>query len=199
MAKYCKGGNLVPEGATQWPIPALPGGEGEQQCIASGGTVVEEGSTGGCGSAASAQKNLGAGNPGLQGVVDGAFVAALQLRESLAGSPAVRELDVINEAEELPGVIAGNDAISERLAQAVGMASSLAVDLLKGGGGPGAAIPYSEGLHDWLSGLASDVRGEVADDDVKAAIDSFVERLGSHVGTPIGDVYRSMRGEAAGA
>ena len=192
MVKVCKGGSLVPEGATSWVIPYTLHGEGETQCVQSGGVVVEEGGGGGCTSAQAAQTRVGPGNLGLEGMVNGAFAPALRLRESVASSDMVRDLDLVNASPEVAAAIEQDSGISERLGQAVGMASGFALDLLLGATDRSSGVPYSAELHEWLTAVAYDIRDKVESTEVREALDRVVNRMSEHVGAPVGEVYRTL-------
>jgi len=197
MAKVCKGGNLVPAGQTQWAIPYTASHEGETACINSGGAVVEEG--GGCGSTSSAQNRSAAPDPGVEALVEGAFAPARRLRESLAGSAFIDDLDVINNAPDVPRIIAEDSSIIERLSQVVGMVSGFAVDLLVPAHDEPIGVTYSAELHEWFTLLANDLQYQLEDDEVNAAIDRVISRMGAYEGSSVGAIYRSLRTDATNA
>jgi hypothetical protein len=192
MAKVCKGGFHAPDG--EWQIPYSPYGEGEKACVDSGGTVVEQG--GGCGSTSAMQRVAPPGaQTGDDGLVNGAFAPALKLRDSLVGTDLVRDLDLINDSPEVPEIITANPAIAQRLGAIVSIASGVSVDLLLGDDPIG--LTYSEDLHKLLTDVATDVRAEVTDEQVATAIDNVLARMEGYLGAPVGDVYRSLRGQVS--
>jgi hypothetical protein len=197
MTKICRGGTSQTEGQTTWTIPYTPHGEGEATCTLGGGVVENTG--GGCGSASSSQGTgtVGGGTVGNLALISGAFLPALALRDSLAGSQLVRDLDVINEHHDLPRIIAGDAAISAGLGEAVGMAAGFAVDLLLDTGAPAVGLPYSASLQEWFAELAGRVRCELEDETVVAAVDRVVALMESYVGSSIREIYGTLRDEAA--
>jgi hypothetical protein len=189
--KVCRGGNLVPEGETEWAIPATAYGEAERACTESGGTVVD--TSGGCGATESYAAPQADTQRGPQALTSGAFAAAYRLRESLAGTELVRDLDIVNNAEGLPEILHDDPALADHLAEGVGMAAGLAVDILLGG--PAATFRYTQELHDWCVEIGRTISERLDDTDARDAIDRIAERMETFVDVPFSGVHRALLDE----
>ena len=193
MAKVCRGGALVPEGQDHWVIPALPGGEGEQQCVNSGGTI-EESSTGGpCGTESTAQSRGALGGRGSGALALAAVAPVRRLRDSLAHTELVQDLERLNRSEQVHALLEEDPELADRFAEIVAATSEAASGFLTWPGGaqpPG--LVYSEQLHATLQAFADDLAGRLGDDELRSALERVTARAAELVGVPLLEIVARM-------
>lgn len=188
--KWCVVPSLSGGPDQEYILGTYPGAEAE--CINSGGHVVEH--NGGCGTTTSAAAGTTPEEPGASPLAAAVVAPIRTLRAQLPESEVLRDLETVNYSPDLLRILEADEAVRDRLRDAVGMVSQLALmTLVEPEAETLKRSHYTEDLHGWLVELADMVRERAEDEELRSAIDRLVDAFGQRVGEPIGVMAQTMR------
>jgi hypothetical protein len=195
--KWCVVPSLSGGPDQEYILGTYPGAEAE--CVNNGGHVVEHNGDG-CGTTTSAAAGTTPEAPSASPLAAAVVAPIRTLRAQLPESEVLRDLEAVNYSPDLLRILESDEAVRERLRDAVGMVSQLALLTLVD---PEAETlrqsHYTEDLHGWLVELADMVRERTEDDELRSAIDRLVDAFEQRVGEPIGVMAQAMRRNGPGA
>jgi hypothetical protein len=196
MVRKCVYSGVLEPGTSErpsWVIPSTPGDAGAQQCIDSGGSIVEVQTTGPCGSSsATTQQMVGTGTSG-QALSEAVLDPVRRVRDSLDHTHFVRALAQVNYSDRLVEIIRSDPQFAARLAEGVGFLSTVCTAVLaRRDDDPILNLTYDERLHGWVLEMAEQVRARMTDGELVAALDQAVGQLEAYVGRSFGDVAADL-------
>jgi hypothetical protein len=164
------------------------------ECVSNGGRVEESGSCGSTAAVRSGAVPAASGDPGRGELL--LFPLRL-LRERLAHSPLVKDLDELNDmaAPEIVRLMAAEGELGSRLSaffvEMSGTAASMLMNMETGRGG---TFTVSRDFVAEAGRLAEEVKRRVEDERLRAKIDRAVAAAQTIAGRSIADVVRILQG-----
>lgn len=192
MVKYCRIPGFDGAPPSEYAMGTYP--NAEQECMNSGGTVVDRGN--GCGSTTAA-----ASHSDVDGSASASLAAAVvgpirSLRDRLPASDLLRDFEIVNYAPDLIRMVREDALVRDRVRDAASMVSQFAfLALVEPQSETLQRSHYTEELHSWMVELADMLRARTDDPELRGAIDRLISSFEQRIGEPFGVLIgKEMRG-----
>ncbi|MEJ1933205.1 hypothetical protein WDZ92_23655 [Nostoc sp. NIES-2111] len=201
MVRRCVYSGVLQEGQTErpsWVIPDTPGDAGADQCLSSGGTIVEDGKRPKCSCTSATVQRWSADGRTGQALSNAVLDPVRRVRDTFQHTHFVQALVEVNDSDEMVEIVTSHPDIALRLAEGVGFLSSVCTAALaEREDDPVLQLQYDESFHGWITALAEEVRAKLPGGNLVAALDQAVGQLETYVGRSFGDVAADLRRQVA--